>query len=116
MAGAAFGRLATWIEGIFKSEKLDELPEIRGDGSAGTLLSWLLKPESLPMDVAKPGEGTSFLAWLLAAEKLPGDGQTAHSRTRTSFLKTLFSRERLLRDPTPDEAGGTRPPRRRPGL
>jgi hypothetical protein len=116
MVGAAKSQLFAWLESIFTAERLDELPEVRRDRSAGSFLPWLMKSESLPMEETKSRGGSSFFSWLLASEELHGEEQSGPLAARTPFLRTLFSREQLPLDPIPDRAPGSSPRHLRPGV
>jgi hypothetical protein len=106
MGISIFQRVINGIGAVFSPEMLDELPEMRVDRTRRSFLSWLLKPEILPVDEAKESGGRSFFSWLLAPEALPVDPPAACASVRPSVLSVVFSRERLPDEPPPGSVPG----------
>jgi hypothetical protein len=106
MGNSYFQCFISGIGEVLRPEKLEELPEIRVDRTRRSFLSWLLKPEILPVDEAKKSMGWSFFSWLLAPEALPVDPPAACASVRPSVLSVVFSRERLPDEPPPGSVAG----------
>ena len=109
MVKGGFERLGGWFVGIFRSETLDELPEVPVDTSRTSFFPWLFARESLPEDrPSGGGGGASFLGRLFAPEDLPRDPADERAGGR-SFLAGLFGQESLPLDPEERAPGsGTR--------
>lgn len=91
--------LAGLIRTIAESEQLEELPAPPGERGKGSLFSWLLSAEDLPLDGpghAKP-RGASPTG-LFSSESLPFDEPVASDPRRASFLGTLLATETLPED------------------
>jgi hypothetical protein len=113
MASAFLSRYAELIRVIMKSEDLDELPQAALGPGRASLLSVILKAESLPFDDAEPaGKRSPHGSGLFASEVLPLDDRHEPLDNRASFIARLFSRETLPVDPIPGPGPGGRGPGR----
>ena len=109
MERTALGKLSSWISSVFSSESLGELPETPVARGKQAFLSWLLKPETLPLDEpAARDEGPSLLSWFFSSELLPKDEGADRGARRPPFLVTLFSRENLPADAPRESVPGSR--------
>ena len=113
MASGSSGRFAEWLSVLMRSENLDELPESPKDANRTSVLSKILKSESLPYDEAVSGgrQGSPRSSGIFASETLPTDERPEPRGGRTPFIASLFSRETLPVDP----AAGPAPAGRSPG-
>ena len=100
MTRGSSGRFTELLRFILRSEHLDELPEASPNLQRTSLVSSLMKAESLPFDEAPSGQRHPRpTSGIFASESLPFDDAPGPRGGRSSVFATLFSQESLPVDP-----------------